>query len=80
MFGPLYYLLELKLQAFNEYFKANFAKKFIQLFSLPVKYLILFILKKNGKLRLYINYRKLNEITMKNRYPLFNVNELRDRL
>ena len=40
----------------------------------------MFIKKKDGTLRLYINYKKLNNITIKNRYLLPNVIELRDRL
>ena len=40
----------------------------------------MFVKKKDGILRLYINYRKLNDITIKNRYLLLNVTELRDRL
>ena len=30
--------------------------------------------------RLYINYRKLNNIIIKNKYLLSNINEFRDRL
>ena len=41
-----------------------------------VEYLILFILKKDGSLRLYVNYRKLNDITIKNRYLLLNISKL----
>ncbi|EFQ90942.1 hypothetical protein PTT_12352 [Pyrenophora teres f. teres 0-1] len=40
----------------------------------------MFVLKKDGKLRLCVDYRKLNNITIKNRYPLPNIIELRDRL
>ena len=36
--------------------------------------------KKDRTLRLYIDYRKLNNITVKNRYPLPLINELLDRL
>nr|XP_036575327.1 reverse transcriptase domain protein [Colletotrichum truncatum]KAF6781880.1 reverse transcriptase domain protein [Colletotrichum truncatum] len=43
-------------------------------------YLILFVLKKNGKLRLCVDYRKLNDITIKNCYPLPLISELRDLL
>ena len=36
--------------------------------------------KKNGELRLYVDYRGLNAITIKNRYPLPLISELLDRL
>ena len=41
---------------------------------------ILFVKKPNGKQRLYIDYRRLNEVTRKNRYPLPLILELMDRL
>jgi hypothetical protein len=40
----------------------------------------MFVPKKGGKLRLCVDFRKLNNITIKNRYPLPNISELRDRL
>ena len=36
--------------------------------------------QKNKELRFYVDYRKLNEIIIKNRYLLFNIKELQDRL
>ena len=45
--------------------------------------MILFVLKKNIKLRLYIDYRKLNEIIINYYYYyylLLNIYELRDRI
>jgi len=44
-----------------------------------VRSLVLFILKKNRKKRLYINYWKLNIITIKDYYILLLVNKLKDR-
>jgi len=41
---------------------------------------ILFILKVNNIIQLYINYRRLNKITIKNQYPLLLVSELFNRL
>ena len=38
------------------------------------------MLKKDGTLRLYINYRGLNKITVKNRYPLPLMGEILDRV
>jgi len=40
----------------------------------------MFIPKKNGKLRLVIDYRQLNKITKKDRTPLPLISEIRDRL
>jgi len=42
--------------------------------------LILFILKKDGGLRLYIDYRRLNKVTIKNRHPLPLIRETLNRL
>ena len=36
--------------------------------------------KSNGKLRIYINYRQFNTITVKNRYTLFLIYEMQDRI
>jgi len=35
--------------------------------------------KKDGSLRLYIDYRALNKVTVKNRYFLFLIDEIIDR-
>ena len=40
----------------------------------------MFVLKKNGKLRLVINYKQLNEIIVKNRTLLLFITEIKDRL
>ena len=36
--------------------------------------------KKDGKLRLCVDYRKLNKLTMKNKYPLPWIDDLLDQL
>jgi hypothetical protein len=38
----------------------------------------IFVPKPNGKLQLYVNYRKLNTVTIKDPYPLPLMDELRD--
>ncbi|KAK1487164.1 hypothetical protein CCUS01_03508, partial [Colletotrichum cuscutae] len=42
-----------------------------------VRFLLFFILKKGKKLRLIINYKRLNKITKKNYYPLLFITKLR---
>jgi hypothetical protein len=41
---------------------------------------IVFVRKANGKLRMCVDYRALNKLTVKNRYPLPRIDELLDRL
>ena len=55
-------------------------KKWIRPFISLIGALILFILKKDKGLRLYINYYSLNKIIIKNRYPLPLINKTLDRL
>ena len=40
----------------------------------------MFVKKKDGSMRLCIDYRELNEVTIKNRYPLCRINDLFDQL
>ena len=42
--------------------------------------LVLFVKKKDGTMRLYIDYRKLNKVTVKNKYPLPHIDDFFDQL
>ena len=57
--------MEIKNLALKEFIKENLRKGYIQPLQLLAKYLVLFIPKKNGKLRMYINYKQLNSIIKK---------------
>ena len=74
-FFPIYRLTKTKLVALKEFIQENLRKGYIRPLQLLVGYLVLFILKKNGKLRMYINYKQLNSITQKDRYPLPLISE-----
>jgi len=54
----------------EQFVRDNLAKGFITPSSFEYASLILFIRKQNGGLRLCVDYRGLNEITKKDRYPL----------
>ncbi|XP_073121898.1 uncharacterized protein [Henckelia pumila] len=41
---------------------------------------VLFVRKKDGSMRLCIDYRQLNQVTVKNRYPLPRIDDLFDQL
>ena len=41
---------------------------------------MLFMKKKDESIRLYIDYRQLNRITVKSRYPLPKIDDLLDQL
>ncbi|KAJ9544927.1 hypothetical protein OSB04_024634 [Centaurea solstitialis] len=55
-------------------------KGFISLNSSPWGFPVLFIKKKDGSFRMCIDYRELNKITIKNRYPLPRIDDLFDQL
>ena len=62
------------------YIKVNLASSFIRLSKFPAGTSILFVQKKNGSLHLCVNYRELNNLIIKNCYPLSLINKLLDCL
>jgi hypothetical protein len=79
-FGPIYSLSPIQMKALREYIEENLKKGFIRKSSSPAGYPILFAPKKDGTLRLCVDYRQLNNITIKNRYPLPLTGEMQERL
>jgi hypothetical protein len=41
---------------------------------------VLFVKKKDGSMRMCIDYRELNKVTIKNQYPLPRIGDLLDQL
>ena len=56
------------------------AKGYIRQSKSPYGAPVLFVDKKDGKLRLCVDYRALNKVTVKNSYPLPRIDDLFDRL
>ncbi|GJS22851.1 putative reverse transcriptase domain-containing protein [Tanacetum coccineum] len=55
-------------------------KGFIRPSSSPWGAPVLFVKKKDGSFRMCIDYRELNKLTVKNRYPLLRIDDLFDQL
>ena len=51
-------------------------KNFIRPSTSPWGAPVLFVKKKDGTLRLCIDYRELNKVTIKNKYPLPRIDDL----
>ena len=68
-------LRELKTQL-QELLEKGYIRPSISPWGAP----ILFVKKKDGTLRLCIDYRQLNRVTIKNKYPLPRVDDLFDQL
>jgi len=79
-FGPIYSLSAKELEVLREYLDENLKKGHIRPSTSPAGYPILFVKKKDGKLRLCVDFRQLNNITVKNRYALPRIDELLDRV
>ena len=78
--GPIYPLPPRETQELREYIDEMREKGFIRDSQSPASSPVMFVRKKDGSLRLCVDYRKLNSITVKNRYPLPLTNQLIDRL
>ena len=61
---------------FDELLEKGFISSSTSLWGAPV----LFAKKANGSLRLRMDYQKLNQMTVKNRYPLSRIEDLFDQL
>ena len=64
-FYLIYKLIKTENLALQKFIKENLRKGYIKLLQLLMGYSVLFILKKNGKLRICINYQQLNNIIKK---------------
>ena len=79
-FSPMYSLGSVELETLKTYIETNLANGFIWSSKSPAGALILFDRKPDGSLRLCVDYRGLNNITIKNRYPLPLIGKLLDQL
>lgn len=79
-FGPLYSMSQNELKVLRKYLDEHLDKGFIRASSSPVASPVIFVRKPGGGLRFCVDYRALNAITIKNRYPIPLLNETLARL
>ncbi|GJT16970.1 putative reverse transcriptase domain-containing protein [Tanacetum coccineum] len=75
-----YRLAPSELKELLDQLKELLEKGFIRPSSSPWGAPVLFVKKKDGSFRMCIDYRELNKLTIKNRYPLPRIDDLFDQL
>ncbi|GJT85404.1 putative reverse transcriptase domain-containing protein [Tanacetum coccineum] len=75
-----YRLAPSRMKKLSEQLQELSDKGFIRPSSSPWGALVLFVKKKDGSFRMCIDYRELNKLTVKNRYPLPRIDDLFDQL
>ncbi|KAI0992079.1 hypothetical protein K3495_g16107, partial [Podosphaera aphanis] len=79
-YGPLYNQSIAELKAVKDYLIENLDKGWITPSQAPHSSPVLFVKKSNSSLGFCVDYRKLNNLTKKDRYPLPSVDETLARL
>jgi hypothetical protein len=69
-----------ELAELKEHVKELLEKGFIRPSSSPLGAPVIFVLKMDGTQRLCVDYRVLNEVIVKNKYPLPRIDDLFDQL
>nr|GEU97585.1 putative reverse transcriptase domain-containing protein [Tanacetum cinerariifolium] len=75
-----YRLAPSEMKELSKQLQELFGKGFIRPSSSPWGAPILFVKKKDGSFRMCIDYRELNKLTVNNRYPLPQIDDLFDQL
>ncbi|KAJ9521397.1 hypothetical protein QJQ45_001225 [Haematococcus lacustris] len=79
-FRPMYRMSPAELAEVEKQIKELLALGLIEPSSSPYGAPVLFVTKEDGSLRMCIDYRALNKVTIKNKYPLPRIDQLIDRL
>jgi hypothetical protein len=79
-FGPIYGLSPAELETLRNYIEENLASGFIRHSQAPAGAPIFYVKKKDDSLRLVVDYRGLNKITIRNRYSVPLIPEMLERL
>ncbi|KAL0311461.1 UNVERIFIED_CONTAM: Transposon Ty3-G Gag-Pol polyprotein [Sesamum angustifolium] len=75
-----YRMAPVELQELKKQLEELLEKGFIRPSTSPWGAPVLFVKKKDGSMRLCVDYRQLNRVTVKNKYPLPRIDDLLDQL
>ena len=75
-----YRMAPAELKVLKQQLQELLDKKFIRPSYLPWGASVLFVKKKDGSMRMCIDYRELNKVTIKNKYPLPRIDDLFNQL
>ncbi|KAL0373239.1 UNVERIFIED_CONTAM: Transposon Ty3-G Gag-Pol polyprotein [Sesamum calycinum] len=75
-----YRMAPVELQELKKQLEKLLEKGFVRSSTSPWGALVLFVKKKDGSMGLCVDYRQLNRVTMKNKYPLPRIDDLLDQL
>ncbi|KAK4383425.1 Retrovirus-related Pol polyprotein from transposon.6 [Sesamum angolense] len=75
-----YRMTPVELQELKKQLEELLEKGFVRPSTSPWGAPVLFVKKKDGSMRLCVDYRQLNRVTVKNKYPLPRIDDLLDQL
>ena len=79
-YGPIYQLSLEEEETLKEYIEDMSEKGFIRESNSPAGYPVLFQKKRDGSLRLCVDYKKLNAVTVRNSYPIPLIRDIIERV
>ena len=77
---PPYRMAPAELKQLKEQLQDLLSKGFIRPSVSPWGAPVLFVKKKDGSMRMCIDYRQLNKVTIRNKYPIPRIDDLFDQL
>ena len=77
---PPYRMAPAELRELKAQLQELLSKDFIRPSASPWGAPVLFVKKKDGSFRMCIDYRQLNKVTIKNKYPVPRIDDLFDQL
>ena len=79
-YATLYKMFKPELVELKKYLKFNLRKSFIKPSTVVNASPVMFVRKSSGELKFCVDYRKLNDITKKEKYSMLFINDILDRI